>query len=415
MKKLVIFLFAFCLLFFAACKRAENSGAIDIQKGSATGDAEDPKGTSGEEDPSGNGEEAASRLFVLAYNTGCRVISERQADGYSVKEETDDGFSSVSFPDESGQVVFTLENAESICGYAVWCDFGAKLIGALSGGEIKYVFYFEGSLYSCVSLSLSDISEIRRDRIEDGLSHGEYVAAERLTVTASDRVWLFGRNFDGDDLVLCDGLDGVYSSERWGNAEINGFGALSFGGEKYPYYVREGAIAFSDGNEERLMYIDVSKKTFSFPTDGFEGEYAGEDGVLILDGYGTATLGQISAAYKIEGESVVAEIGKKKYLVKENGYTVSPARKYYGKTYEAEVDLKGDGESALLCLSFGEDGETVSVNFGGRTTETDFSENGEEVVVSFSAFDTEYVFSLVFDEESNSFCDAERELIFFRS
>ncbi|HBF86679.1 MAG TPA: hypothetical protein DDW54_03260, partial [Clostridiales bacterium] len=302
---LILFLFA-----FTACNRAAG-GSVKISS------EENGRDFYAGEDKGDEKENESGRICVIAYETGYKILSETEENAVFAGGKTNYNEEyGVSYSVKDEYIAFAFENAEEITGYAVWNGYSARLFGVKTGGANKYHFFYGDTLHCGVTVSVSDLSEIRKDGTDGGFSSGQYSVAERLTIQTSDgeNSWLFGRNFDGDDLALYDGAGGTYYSDEFGTASIDGFGTLTFGDEKYRYKISENTVFYIFGEEERTMYIDKSEKTFSFPTDGYEGEYSGDGGAMVLDGHGVAKLGDEAGTYTVDGENLIATINGKRYF-----------------------------------------------------------------------------------------------------
>ncbi len=155
----------------------------------------------------------------------------------------------------------------------------------------------------------------------------------------------------GKAVIENDGLGGTYTGD-YGEIVVDGFGSLTVGGVAADYtIIAERTIKFVTANSMKEVVIDLGNGTYSKVLDGYEGTYTLPDNsTLTLDGYGGAGDGK---TYVVSGSNITIYDGETSTT-----YGIDVAnKKFLGKSIFADLTFGGkyydeydEGNSDLFII-----------------------------------------------------------------
>lgn len=106
-----------------------------------------------------------------------------------------------------------------------------------------------------------------------------------------------------------DGNEGTYAGAN-GTLTLDGYGIAALNDTIGTYRVDNGVCVLQFAE---VMYVVLNKEdntyeTTAAPTDGKEGTYTGDEGELVLDGYGNCTLNGVTGTYTLNGSEVTINV-----------------------------------------------------------------------------------------------------------
>lgn len=116
----------------------------------------------------------------------------------------------------------------------------------------------------------------------------------------------------GDTFVLSDGYQGTYTatSEGIGDIVLDGYGSVTIGSATVAYVLEDSNISFVHSNRMYVLTLNKDAHTYTQALDGYQGEYTMPDGTtkINLDGKGTVT--GTAQTYVVSGATITIYDGE---------------------------------------------------------------------------------------------------------
>ncbi|MGN0743843.1 MAG: InlB B-repeat-containing protein [Christensenellales bacterium] len=134
----------------------------------------------------------------------------------------------------------------------------------------------------------------------------ECASTDKLVIYNSEGQPMFAK--DGSSIVGNDGKAGSYeSSGAYGTIVLDGFGTLTIGDDSTSYTIEGNVVSFTLNNAMRK--VTLGEGTYTKTLDGYEGTYTLPDGTstIVLDGYGNADS---TKTYVVNGATITIYDGE---------------------------------------------------------------------------------------------------------
>ena len=137
-------------------------------------------------------------------------------------------------------------------------------------------------------------------------SFGETTYTDVTKLTKATKMNIVGSDgnvlyvYENGSILVADGLDGTYTG-GYGAIVVDGYGTLTIGGESVSYTSEGRNISFIAANAMRI--IALGEGTYTKVSDGYNGTYTLPDnaGTITLDGFGGAGGGK---TYVVSGTNI---------------------------------------------------------------------------------------------------------------
>lgn len=242
-----------------------------------------------------------SKLGYFAKTSTNRFVQTQAYGGYSSDPVPGDmNFGVQLFNDESASFVQTT----LIANKAYLCQVTVALADASTETFVSYIDCENDAVYADVTL----------ETVTAGVSSNAFSSvyasskfADTITIKQGDAVvGVFGKS--GSSVVRGDAYAGTYTGTFNGVEQavvFDGFGNVTIGdGSLTGKYVVDGTEATLTINSKTYV-ITLSGTTYTQVLDGLEGTYTGEQGELIITGWGECTLAGVSGTYSISSETTI--------------------------------------------------------------------------------------------------------------
>lgn len=143
-------------------------------------------------------------------------------------------------------------------------------------------------------------------------SFGETTYTDVTKLTKATKMNIVGSDgnvlyvYENGSILVADGLDGTYTGD-YGEIVVDGYGTLTIGGATAAYTVDGNNIMFVAANAMRI--VALGEGTYTKVSDGYNGTYTLPDnaGTITLDGFGGAGNGK---TYVVKGTNITIYDGE---------------------------------------------------------------------------------------------------------
>lgn len=150
---------------------------------------------------------------------------------------------------------------------------------------------------------------------EDNVAITDFTAiynnAKLISITTESKTFAFGKV--GNDFVESDGMNGAYTAtadNALGSIVLDGYGSATIGEVTVSYVLDESEITFVYANRMYVLTLDKEAGTYTRVQDGYQGTYTMPDGnaTVTLDGYGA--IDGTTKTYVVNGTTVTVYDGE---------------------------------------------------------------------------------------------------------
>lgn len=215
-------------------------------------------------------------------------------------------------------------------------------------------------------------------------SFGETTYTDVTKLTKATKMNIVGSDgnvlyvYENGSILVADGLDGTYTGD-YGEIVVDGYGTLTIGGETVSYTSEGKNISFIAANAMRT--VALGDGTYTKVEDAYKGTYTLPDnaGTIALDGFGGAGNGK---TYVVSGSNITIFDGETS-----TAYGLDVANKaLLGKSKFAGYVFTHD---AVNAITFNDSSDIAGVmtcgNTGWTVTFADGVVNGNELTVTVTA------------------------------
>lgn len=215
-------------------------------------------------------------------------------------------------------------------------------------------------------------------------SFGETTYTDVTKLTKATKMNIVGSDgnvlyvYENGSILVADGLDGTYTGD-YGEIVVDGYGTLTIGGATVTYTVDGNNITFVAANAMRI--VALGEGTYTKVEDAYKGTYTLPDnaGTIMLDGFGGAGDGK---TYVVSGTNITIFDG-----ATSTTYGLDVANKtLLGKSKFAGCVFT---HNAVNAITFNDSSDIAGVmtcgNAGWTVTFADGVVNGNELTVTVTA------------------------------
>lgn len=215
-------------------------------------------------------------------------------------------------------------------------------------------------------------------------SFGETTYADVTKLTKATKMNIVGSDgnvlyvYENGSILVADGLDGTYTG-GYGEIVVDGYGTLTIGGATVTYTVDGNNITFVAANAMRI--VALGEGTYTKVEDAYKGTYTLPDnaGTIMLDGFGGAGDGK---TYVVSGTNITIFDGATSttYGLDVANKTLLGKSKFAGLTFtkSSANEIKFDDSSSIS-------GTMLCGNSGWTVTFADGVLEGNELTVTITA------------------------------
>lgn len=215
-------------------------------------------------------------------------------------------------------------------------------------------------------------------------SFGETTYTDVTKLTKATKMNIVGSDgnvlyvYENGSILVADGLDGTYTGD-YGEIVVDGYGTLTIGGATAAYTVDGNNITFVAANAMRI--VALGEGTYTKVSDGYNGTYTLPDnaGTITLDGFGGAGNGK---TYVVKGTNITIYDGETSttYGLDVANKTLLGKSKFAGLTFtkSSANEIKFDDSSSIS-------GTMLCGNSGWTVTFAEGVLEGNELTVTITA------------------------------
>lgn len=215
-------------------------------------------------------------------------------------------------------------------------------------------------------------------------SFGETTYTDVTKLTKATKMSIVGSDgnvlyvYENGSILVADGLDGTYTGD-YGAIVVDGYGTLTIGGATVAYTVDGNNITFVAANAMRI--VALGEGTYTKVSDGYNATYTLPDnaGTITLDGFGGAGAGK---TYVVSGTNITIFDGATSttYGLDVANKTLLGKSKFAGLTFtkSSANEIKFDDSSSIS-------GTMLCGNSGWTVTFADGVLEGNELTVTITA------------------------------
>ena len=191
-------------------------------------------------------------------------------------------------------------------------------------------------------------------------------STDKLVIYNSEGQPMFAK--DGSAIVGNDGKAGSYeSSGAYGTIVLDGYGTLTIGDASTSYTLEGNVVSFTLNNAMRK--VTLGDGTYTKTLDGYEGTYTLPDGTttIVLDGYGNADA---TKTYVVNGTTITVYDGETStaYGIDVANEVFLGKSKFAGLTFSGTYYSKFDAKTVSLRIVFDDSTEISGVVYSGYGT-----------------------------------------------
>lgn len=175
----------------------------------------------------------------------------------------------------------------------------------------------------------------------------------------------------GDTFVLSDGYQGTYAatSEGIGDIVLDGYGSATIGSATVAYVLENSNISFVHSNRMYVLTLNKDAHTYTQALDGYQGEYTMPDGTtkINLDGYGK--VADTEKTYVVSGATITIYDGETS-----TAYGIDTKdKKLLGKSIFAGLTFSGsykdgDNDTCSVRIEFADTSAISGTLYSGSGT-----------------------------------------------
>ena len=215
-------------------------------------------------------------------------------------------------------------------------------------------------------------------------SFGETTYTDVTKLTKATKMNIVGSDgnvlyvYENGSILVADGLDGTYTGD-YGEIVVDGYGTLTIGGATVAYTVDGNNIMFVAANAMRI--VALGEGTYTKVEDAYKGTYTLPDnaGTIMLDGFGGAGGGK---TYVVSGTNITIFDGatSTNYGLDVANKTLLGKSKFAGLTFtkSSANEIKFDDSSSIS-------GTMLCGNSGWTVTFAEGVLEGNELTVTITA------------------------------
>ncbi len=265
------------------------------------------------------------------------------------------------------------------------CNYNANSVGAdyyigfknyANITKVDYSADSVGGIYTTwitVSYKDGDVTKemnlfIYRDVITANVSWTDSISAKDCA--KADSVFMYDENGNafikksGSVMVDNDDMGGTYTAstdDGIGSIVLDGYGSVTIGDNTVAYTLDSGKISFVNGNRMYVLTLDKDSLNYTQVQDAYQGEYTMPDGTtkITLNGYGC--VAGTAQTYVVSGETITIYNGETSvaYGIDTNTKTLLGKSIFAGLTFSGTYYDEWDGSNNSISFIF-DDSSTLS-------------------------------------------------------
>ena len=172
--------------------------------------------------------------------------------------------------------------------------------------------------------------------------------------------------YDGTTFIGSDGKSGTYTGD-YGEIVVDGYGTLTIGSETTVYTLDGNSITFVIGGKKSVV-VALGEGAYTKVSDGYNGTYTLPDnaGTITLDGFGGAGNGK---TYVVKGTNITIYDGETStnYGLDVANKVFLGKSKFAGLTFTGKYYSNWDGANVKVTITFSDSSDISGVMYSNNT------------------------------------------------